>query len=454
MEARAPLSLNLRLGYGLGAVGTGVFSTVPGLLLLFYMTNTLGISAWLAGLALFLPKIWDVISDPLMGILSDRTRSTWGRRRPYLLAGGLALPLCFVLLFSTPALSPTLSFVFVLVAFTLCATAFTVFTVPYVAMPAEMTADYDEGTSLMSYRMAFMTVGILAGGALAPMLVKLGGGGRSGHQVMALVIAGVIGLTMIGAFLGTRRAPFERARVDERREGWRAQVLAALRNPHYRRLVGTHFVVQIGIGCTLTNVRYVAEYLVADRGLAPEDIVTLMFVSLVLPTFVMMPPWVAVSRRVGKRRAYALSIALFAAGTPPLWFAASAPLWCSCVAVGVMGVGFAGAQLHAFSMLPDTIQSELALTGEQREGIFSGVWLAADKGGVALGGFLVSLVLGQTGFLESQGERVLQPDSALTGIALNSSLLPGALFLLSLLVLRGYSLSSDELARLRAAAPR
>ncbi len=452
---KPPLTNWLRLGYGVGAVGTGVFATIPGLLLMFYMTDTLGISAALAGLAVFLPKIWDVISDPLIGVISDRARSSWGRRRPFMLAGGLTLPLCFVLLFSAPeTASPTLSFVYVLVMFTLSATAFTVFTVPYVAMPAEMTDDYHEATKLMSWRMALMTVGILAAGAVAPMLVKRGGGGLPGYRLMALGIAAVIGVAMLSAFFGTRRAPFDHPpERDEPPARWTAQVVAAFRNPHYRRLVLTHHVVAIGIGCTLANVAYIAKYLVGDRGLTPEDIVTLLFISLVLPTIIMMPPWVLISRRVGKRDAYFYAILLFAAGALPLWFAASMPLWCSCISVAVMGLGFAGCQLCSFSMLPDTIQSERALTGERRDGIFSGIWLASDKAGIAIGGLLASGVLASTGFVESRGELVAQPASALAGIAVNSSLLPATMFLLSLLVLRRYALSKTALDQLLANPP-
>ena len=94
---RSKLDRGLYLGYALGSVGTGIYNTVPGLLLLFYMTNTLGISAWLAGLAIFVPKLWDVVTDPWMGSISDRSHSRWGRRRPWLLLGGLT----FVALLST-----------------------------------------------------------------------------------------------------------------------------------------------------------------------------------------------------------------------------------------------------------------------------------------------------------------------------------------------------------------
>jgi GPH family glycoside/pentoside/hexuronide:cation symporter len=93
-----PLRRRLCIAYGAGSVGAGIFSTIPGLLLLFYLTDTLAVPAGLAGLAVFVPKLWDIITDPIVGAWSDRTSSRWGRRRPFLLAGALTLPPCFVAL--------------------------------------------------------------------------------------------------------------------------------------------------------------------------------------------------------------------------------------------------------------------------------------------------------------------------------------------------------------------
>src|SRR5688572_18385320 len=126
-----PLGRGLCLAYGAGSIGAGIFSTIPGLLLLYYLTDTLGVSAGLAGLAVLLPKLWDITTDPIVGAWSDRSRSRWGRRRPFLLAGALTLPPCFVGLFMAPVGDPMLAFAWVLVAFCAAATAFTLFQVPY-----------------------------------------------------------------------------------------------------------------------------------------------------------------------------------------------------------------------------------------------------------------------------------------------------------------------------------
>ena len=103
----------MHLGYALGSIGTAAFGTVPGLLLLYYLTDELGVAAGIAGLVVFAPKAWDVVLNPWIGSRSDRTESRWGPRRPWMLAGGLALPPLFVLIFVGPSTPPGLAAVWV-----------------------------------------------------------------------------------------------------------------------------------------------------------------------------------------------------------------------------------------------------------------------------------------------------------------------------------------------------
>ena len=445
MADRAPtgdaLPTGVMVGYGLGSLGTGIYSTVPGLLLLYYMTDTLGIDADLAGLAVFLPKLWDVVTDPAMGHISDRTRSRWGRRRPYLLAGGLALPLCFGLLFSAPAaLVGDGAFTYTLAMYALCATAFTVFSVPYVAMPAEMSADYHATTRLIAYRMAFMTAGILLAGAGAPLLVKQGGGGREGYLLMSWVIAAACLVGLLGAFFGTRRAPFTRE-AEGAPIPVAEQLRLTARNRPFRVLIAAYFLQLGAVGCLLAMVPYFAKYVVGGG----EDTVTVLFVCLVGPAIVTMPFWLWVSRRLGKERAYLLALVAFALAALGLWWTPGAGLAPAAACVAAMGVAYAATQLFPFSMLPDIQRAEAASSGLRREGVLSGIWMAVDKGGLAFGALLAGKVLGGSGFVTSAaaaGVVTEQPASALLGIVLAMSLIPAALSLLSALLMRRYDLGA------------
>ncbi len=449
MDTRPRLPLSLLLGYGVGSVGTGMFTTVPGLLLLYFMTDTLGIPAGMAGWAVFVPKLWDVLIDPLVGTLSDRTRSSLGRRRPYLLAGGLLLPVFFAALFSVPVFeSHRSSFLYVAGAFLLAATAFAVFQVPYLAMPAEMTRDYHERTTLMSYRMAFLSAGILVGGAAAPLLVQAGGGGRKGYAVMGLALGGVCLLTLLGAFFATRRAP--RLEHVASSLGLREQLRVAAGNRPFFVLLAGYFVQLAALSCLLSAVPFYAKYVLHGNA----QTVTILFACLIVPALAAMPFWNLLSRRLGKLGGWVTSISLFALINLTLLTGSPEHARLVYVQVAFLGLAYAGTQLFPFSMLPDTIHADQARSGLRREGAFTGVWTANEKTAMALGALLAGLVLDFMGFVESvPGQVVSQPASAILGVRITMALLPPLLLLLSLPLLRRYDLSPERLASLDRERP-
>src|SRR6266536_1835569 len=192
VEDQGRLTLRVRVGYSLGSLSTGSFGTVPGLLLLPYLTDSLGVAASAAGLLVLLPKAWDVVFNPIAGRISDRTKGPLGARRPYLIYGGIALAIHFALLFAGPDTgSSTVDALYVAGVFVLCATAYAFFQVPFNALPAELTTSPTERTSLTAWRIALLAIAILISGAGAPALrVAVG----------VLILFGAI-----AAFIGTAR---------------------------------------------------------------------------------------------------------------------------------------------------------------------------------------------------------------------------------------------------------
>lgn len=445
-KAHQSLSTSVYVTYGTGSLGTGLFSALPGLLLLYFMTDTLGVPAGLAGMAVFLPKIWDVITDPIMGVVSDRTTTRWGRRRPFLLAGAVALPIFLGLLFNVPVFdSPMTTFIYVTIIFALSATAYTLFQVPYIAMPAEMTSDYHERTTIMGYRMAFMTIGILVAGGAAPMIIDLAGGGRGGYAVMSAVLAVICMAAMLISFFGTAGTPFT-SRVESAAP-WREQMRIAFSNRPFVRLMAGFFPQQIGVGAVLAALPFYVVYILGRD----NAVVTFMFLSLIVPAIVTMPFWVWVSKRIGKRNAYLICSTLFGLMALSLMIGSGERLWLLYLQVVVMGAGYAGIQLFPFSMLPDAIHLDHARSGLRREGIFTGVWTAQEKTGMALGALVTGKILDWAGFIESgAGQTVAQPDSALTGILIAMAIAPAVTMALSLPILKRYDLTADRLERLEA----
>jgi GPH family glycoside/pentoside/hexuronide:cation symporter len=171
-QGAAPLPFLLKFGWGMGAIGAVAMMIIASLLLLYFMVSVLGMSPALAGLLLGAVRIFDMVVDPAVGFLSDRTRSRWGRRRPWMLAGAIGSGLATLALFSVPALeSPTLLTLYVGCALVCFYLNYSTFYVPFIAMPAEMTDDYNERTSIMAYRTAFSGVAGLLGMGVVPLLL-------------------------------------------------------------------------------------------------------------------------------------------------------------------------------------------------------------------------------------------------------------------------------------------
>jgi Na+/melibiose symporter-like transporter len=424
------------VGYGLGSVATGTFGTVPGLMLLPYLTDTLGVAAAVAGLIVLLPKAWDVVLNPIAGRISDRTDDVRGPRRPFLLRGGLLLAVCFALLFAGPDLGSTaLDALWVLVLFVGCATAYAFFQVPYVAMPAEITDSYAERTRLMSWRVAILAFAILLSGASAPA-IRNAFDGRAGYRVMGLVVAVILVIGVIGAYAGTAPARVGHATAGEGTLRDQLRVVAEARD--FRLLLTTFVLQALATGAMLAGVDYMSRWVLGDKGLS-----TVLFVCFVGPALVLTPVWNVVGQRIGKKRGYVAASLFLAAGAAVLIGARQAPHALVFAATALVGAGYAGAQMFPMAMLPDTAAVDARRTGQNRAGVYTGVWTAGETLGLALGPGIYGLVLALGGYRSSTDGGATQPSSALTAIVFGFSVLPAVLTLVSLAWLRRYDLGAD-----------
>ncbi|MBO3740030.1 MFS transporter [Actinoplanes flavus] len=415
-------------GYALGSVVTGAFGTVPGLLLLPYLTDTLGVAAGVAGLLVLLPKAWDVMVNPVAGRISDRT----GSRRPFLLVAGLLLGLLFAAIFAAPFPGGTASGAYVAFAFLAAATAFAFFQVPYVAMPAELTDGYAERTRLMTWRVAVLALTILVSGALAPLVVDMTGGGREGHRWSGAFIGSLIVAGTLATFFGTRGALTHRATAAE--PSLRAQLRVAAGNAPFLALLICWVVQAAGIGTMLAGVKYFADHVIVQEAGA-----TFLFAAFVGPALLVMPLWTAIGKRHGKLRSLVAASLLFATGALILLAAPALPGVAVYLIVAVVGAGYAGQQVFAMAMLPDCIAHDTERTGRRQAGVFTGLWTAGETLGLALGPGIYALILQIFGYVSSAtGESAVQSDTARLGVLLGFTVVPALLVGLAVLVLRRY----------------
>src|SRR5690606_11430398 len=201
--------------YGMGSLGPAIFILTPQILLLFFMTEILSIPPGAAGLGILIPKIWELIFDPLLGRWSDRFNTRWGRRRPIMAVGAIVFSIAFIMMFSPPNLSNWQStLAWIVVFYTLTSTGYSLFTVPYATLLAEVTDDPHARTRIAAWRSAILALGFLLAGAVAPLLVSSKGGSYDGYTYMSIIIALIAFAGMASAVIGTGGTPTKKSQLN------------------------------------------------------------------------------------------------------------------------------------------------------------------------------------------------------------------------------------------------
>ena len=442
--------------YAIGSLGTGGFATLPGLVLVYYLTDTLGVAALIAGLIVTGAKIWDVFIDPIIGGISDRALAKRGTRKGPMLLGAIGLPFAFVLTFAVPTgLVPGASASWVLIAFVAAATFFSLFQVPYVALPAELTDGYRERTRLLTWRVVMLTVAILLFGAGGPEIRALFPENPPlGYLMMAIVAALLLGLGLwIASSVAPKVPPLPADHprstapvfsLSHYREG-----LAVLRESQpFRALLATFMLQALATGLMLAGAQFVATWVLHD-----ESAVTVLFASLIAPALLVAPLWQKAADKVGKERSFRIASMIFLVAALTLTVSVWLPGWWIVAPVGVAGAAYAGMQTLPMAMLPDVIANDTKSRAQDapdagsRAGVFGGVWTAGETAGMALGSTVLTIMLALTGYIESvAGVTTTQPPAAIAGIALSFSLLPAILMLLSLFTLGKYRIREHDVS--------
>lgn len=415
------------LTYGSGSLGMGVWVTVPGLLLLYFLTNVLDVSPWLAGLTLLVPKVIDAVVHPLLGTASDRQARRTGHRRA-MLRVGLLLALAMVAMFSVPSsLTGGGAALWVGGFYVLGNLLFACFQVPYLTTPSDLQIGYHERTRVFMVRMVMLTVGLLAAGVLAPALVK--DHERSSYALMALILAGFMVITGLVAITGVRRLTTRCGfRVpDEQRHDVRADLALAWRDRDFRWLICSYLFTGTTTHLVLAAVPFYADYILDDTGLT-----AVLMGAFLAPAVVASPLWLRVSRTMGKQRGLLLAQGMFVVGSAGMLFADRVGVPFTVAVVALLGLSFAGLQLLAFSMLPDAVAAA-ERRGTSRAGAYTGVWTATEAVGTAIGPYLYSMALALGGFVSTRGDEVVpQSEGALDAVLYGFAGIPVLLMLVAI----------------------
>jgi glycoside/pentoside/hexuronide:cation symporter, GPH family len=434
------LSRATKLLYGVGDVGNAVVNSALQFFLLLFYTDAALIAPALASSALLIGKFWDAVNDPLCGWLSDRTRSRFGKRRSWMIFGALPLAISIMLLWRVPGgLSNAWIFVWIAGTFVLFDTLWTATNVPYYALTAELTDDYDERASLTAYRMVLAVPGYMVGAALTPIIVGLFVSQRAGYGAVGVLYGALATATLWIAAAGLR----ERKVIAESRSQSRPlrALRDALKNRPFVQLVAAYLVANMAFALVKTLLAYFLTYQLGMKDQVPAVMfVLLLFVALFLF------PWKMLSDRWNKGPAYALGLAIGGLAVALTFLLPNRPTpWVYLIAV-VAGIGFSANWVFPWAMVPDVVEYDRIKTGEHRGGIYYGVWGLAMKLSEAMGIAASGWVLQLYRYVPN----VEQSAHTLLGIRLFFGPVPLLFFVIALPLLIWYPITRTAHAQIRS----
>mgnify|MGYP000725232053 CR=1 FL=1 len=443
LRSTKPLPFQVKFGWAVGELAIAAYIGLTMAFMLFYCTEVLKIPPALAGLALMIPRLADAFIDPVMGAISDRTRSSLGRRRVYLLLGAVLMGVSFgAVFFVPPSLELGPKVAVLMMIFLLSNLSVSIFEVPYSAMLAEMTADYAERTVLTGYKMMAARIGIILASFVGPLIFRSSTDLADGFRLLGITAGAFMTITGLWSFFATRRAP--RLVSSTQRFSLREEVDAVLMNRPFRVLWGAFLMQNLAIGAAATALIY---FLVYNLKLEPKAAGPFLAAGGLAATLA-TPAWWFVARRFGKRPTYFLSLGLAALLTIPAMVLQAPMAGLLLIVLLASGAVDASNQLMPNAMVPDTVEVDQARTGIRREGALFGAWGLCRKVGMTTGAFLVSLALAGFGFVEGAG--ATQSPHALLGIRAIYTGLPLGLWLAAIVFLTRYDLTEDKFNALKA----
>jgi len=433
-----PLSRKTKIFYGIGDLGNAVVNSAVQFFLMKFYTDGALVAPALAGNALLIGKFWDAVNDPLFGWLTDRTHSKYGKRRVFMIFGAIPLAISIALLWYVPPASRIWTFVWIALTFILFDTLWTLTNVPYYALTSELTDDYDERSSLTTYRMVMAVPAYLIGAALTPAIVGLFALQRTGYAFIGILYGLLAGTALLISAAGIR----ERTNVAtaEPEPSPFKSLAVALKNRPFIWLSGTYFIVNISFAFIKILMAYYVEYQLLMQAEIPL-VMGLMLICVTLS----LPFWQWLGRKMDKGPAYALGMAIGALAVLLTFFLPHIPTALIYLVAALAGFGFAANWIFPWAMVADVGDYDRAETGQQRSGMYYGVWGLATKISEALALAAVGWVLTGFGYVPN----VEQTPQALLGIRLFFGLIPAICIFVALPLLIKYPINRRSHAEVR-----
>ncbi len=439
------------MGYGAGNFAFALLGLVVAVNLQFFYTDYVGLSAGLVSWSLLFARMFDAVTDPVMGYLSDRTNSRIGRRRPYFLGAALPLAVAFYFLFTPPPVDDPANHQGFLLFYMLSlyiATYFiwTVGAVPYYSLGAELTDDYNERLRVITVREGFALAGLLVATSLPAYLIYTYGG-RDGYSFMGGFLgAGTMVFLVVSALTVRERSEFHGRPTMNPYRGW----LETMRNPHYRTLLIAFTTSAIAGAVPAVLVIYISVYVIGTPAWWVDWVnawvpwlPTWSYYLLVYFTsgIISLPLWNRVAARYGKRATWAIAICMATAGSVGCWWLDTGTVGLFTIILINGGMSFGNYISVPASMVADLIDYDEVNTSQRREGSYFAIWGFATKLGAAVTGFAALQVLERVGYVPG----VEQTPTVKTWMLVMYSWFPAAFYLVSLAALSRFRFTREDL---------
>ena len=422
--------------YGSGDLGFSLTSTIVGVYFAIFLTDVVGVRAGIAAYAILIGRTWDYINDPLFGYISDRTRTRWGRRRPYLLFGPIPFAIVFILLWWRPPLQGDIALtLYYAFAYILYDAVVTIIYMPFIALTPELTSDYDERTSLNSVRAFFSIFASLLAFTIPLMIVDGFSPDHAGNVFLMAVIFGIVSaIPLFLVFFGTRERP---EFMHQKLPGLRESLKASLENRPFVFSTVIYLFTWVTVDILQTILLYFIKYVV-NRESNSDLIMATIFVVGILA----LPLWTWTSRRLNKRLAYIIGMAFFASVLLVLInVTPTTPLSWILILCVLAGIGVSAAHIIPWSIIPDAIEYGELRTGKRYEGTFYSLISLAQKIASSVAIFLALQMLDKTGYIPNSTQ---QPASAVLGIRILTGPVPAVLMCIGILFAILYPLGRER----------
>lgn len=395
------LSIVTKLGFAAGDIFGGGSLVVIGFYYLYFLTDVLLISPALAGVVFLISKGWDAISDPIMGIISDRTRSRFGRRRPYFLLG-IVLIFCsfFMMWYPVDFEEEMQRFVYVIVAYLFFSTSYTIVMIPYFSLASELTVDYNERTSLTAYRMIFSMTSSLVAASVPLEIVKNFQNERDGYIVMAVVFGLLFSLPYLATFFLTK----ERKEFQKEPEpfNFNRTFIVPFKTPTFTNVLFMYLFAMTTMDIIMSMMMYFMTYYIGR-----PDETNYVLGTLLITQIIIIPIYGLISRKIGKKKSYLFSaIYWLVIMASSFLITSDNPAFVIYIFAFLIGLGSGGLVVTVYSILPDVPDVDELYSGKRREGIYSGLITFLRKLSSALGIFIVSNVIELAGYVKPVSQTV------------------------------------------------